>query len=128
MYSKIAVAALVVVLSVGCVLPGRSSAQAPGKLAKNTGILELTVNVKGAEIYLDDALYGMIKRAGRVQDVVIPAGKHMLSLRKFGYKDFSASIGVEAGAVNTLVVDLKRLPTEVIKPAEMPKDKPKTKE
>ncbi|MCD6404856.1 MAG: PEGA domain-containing protein [Planctomycetes bacterium] len=125
MYSKIAVAVLVLVAAAGCVLPGTSSAQAPAKLAENTGILELSVNVKGAEIYVDDALYGMIKRADRVQDVIIPAGKHLLGLKKFGYKSFSASIGVEAGAVNTLAVDLKRLPTEVISPEDMPKDKAK---
>jgi hypothetical protein len=56
----------------------------------------------------------MVKAADRPQAIIIPAGTHDLALKKFGYVDETRKIALEAGAVNTLVIEMKRLPTEAV--------------
>lgn len=114
MYRRIALVMLVAVVAAGCgVLQGSRATM--GEVSGDSGWLELTVNVKSASVHVDGALRGMIKSAGKPQLFVIPAGTHDLMLDKFGYLPYTAKIAVEAGAVNTLVIDIKRVATEVVK-------------
>ena len=116
MYKRLFVMTLVltavVAVSAGCQLFQRTAII--GQLPENAGILALTVNVKGAEIYIDGALYGTVQRAGVQQDIVVEAGEHKLTLKKFGYKEFTTTVGLVAGSVNTIDVTLERLPTEAV--------------
>ena len=111
---------LVVVLSVvGCAaLKGEKPA---GKTAATAATLALTVNVKGAEVYIDDMLFGQIQKAGAAQNFVVAAGKHSLAVKKFGYEDKKLTIGVEAGGTNTLSVELARTP---VVPVSVKEEKP----
>ena len=113
MYRRIALALAVAVTAAGGGLFCASRATM-GEVPEDSGWLELTVNVKNAKVHVDGALRGMIKTADRPQLFVIPAGTHDLMLEKFGYEPVTAKIAVEPGAVNTLVLDMQRLPTEVV--------------
>jgi hypothetical protein len=119
MYRRIALALLVAAAAAGCGMFSRSRATM-GDVPADSGWLELTVNVKNAKVMIDGALRGMIKKADSPQLFVIPAGTHDLQLEKFGYETYAAKIAVEPGAVNTLVIDMSRLPTEVV---ELPEEK-----
>jgi len=119
MYRRIALAMLIAVTAAGCGVFQRSRATM-GDVPEGSGWLELTVNVKNAKVIVDGALRGMIRKADSPQLFVIPAGAHDLVLEKFGYKRYAEKIAVEAGAVNTLVIDMERLPTEVV---ELPEEK-----
>lgn len=123
MYRRIALAMLVASVAAGCGA-FQSSRATMGEVSENSGWLELTVNVKNAKVHVDGALRGMIRSADRPQLFVIPAGTHDLMLGKFGYEPYTAKIAVEAGAVNTLVIDMMRLPTEVV---ELPEEKAETR-
>ena len=128
MYGKMSVVLLVLALALGCESFGGTAATKAGTdPAGKTGVLLLTVNARNAKVIVDGALYGMIKKAGKPQSFVIPAGAHNLTLKKFGYKEQSVKIGLEAGAINTLEVKLQRLPSEVVRmPGDKPGPRPKT--
>ena len=121
MYGRAMLALVMIASLAGCSVIEGDVAKPSKQAAENTGYLELTVNVRNAEVYIDGSLYGMVKRADKPQAIVIPAGTHELMLKKFSYEDVTAKIGVEAGAVNTLVLEMKRLPTEEV---ALPGDKP----
>ncbi len=119
MYAKLAVALLVVSASVGCVIGNKF--QAPvGTVPENAGVLAITCNVKGADVYIDGAVVGTITDADKRQEIVIPSGEHALVLKKFGYKDSGLKISLVAGAINTIDVLMERLPTEIV---DLPADK-----
>jgi hypothetical protein len=101
---------LVLAAAAGCALTGSTTTAAKADMA----VLALTVNVKGAEVYIDDALFGQIASAGRPQEFVVPGGKHALVVKKDGFAEQKFSIGVEIGGVNTLEVVLKRTPAEIV--------------
>jgi hypothetical protein len=124
MYSKILVALVVLAAVAGCAMFKHQPAAPQPTMAT----LALTVNAKGAEVYIDDSLFGQIARGGSVQDFVVSGGKHTLVVKKFGYEDFTAKIGVEAGGVNTLAVTLKRTPAVKVNVAEEKPEKPAAKE
>ncbi len=116
MCARMTVLICVAALLVGCAaFEGGTAKTAP---PADKGTLELTVNVRNVQVFVDGSLYGMVKRADRPQLIVIPAGTHEMTMKKFGYEDFTVKIGVEAGAINTLVVDMKRLPTEAVEVPE----------
>jgi hypothetical protein len=94
------------------------------KASGTNGVLALTVNVKGAEVFVDEALFGQIKKAEKEQDFIVTGGKHELVVKKFGFEDYKATIGVEAGGVNTLTVELARTPVADVS-KEMPKSEGK---
>jgi len=128
MYSKILVALVVLAAVAGCAMFNKHVSSDP---QPTMATLALTVNVKGAEVYIDDSLFGQITSAKSSQDFVVSGGKHTLVVKKFGFEDFAAKIGVEAGGVNVLAVTLKRTPPVRVniaeeKPAE--KEKPAAKE
>lgn len=123
MYVKVLMAVVVLAACMGCALFEGGVTGGP-EPSSNAGYLELTVNVRNAEVYTGGELRGMIKKADRPQSILIPAGAHELTVKKFGYHPYKARIAIEAGAVNTLVIELKRLPTEVV---ELPPDKPSEK-
>jgi len=83
----------------------------PPKPAPTTATLSLTVNVKGAEVVIDDAVLGRANAAGKAQKFVVKAGTHSLVVKRFGYEDYKAQLGFEVGKVNTHKVELKRTPT-----------------
>ena len=115
MYGKMSVVLLVLALALGCEsFGGAAGTKAGTDPAGKTGVLMLTVNARHAKVMVDGALYGMIKKAGKPQSFVIPAGAHTLTLKKFGYKDQLVKIGLEAGAINTLEIKLERLPPKVV--------------
>jgi len=107
---------LVLAAAVGCALTGSSTATAKADMA----VLALTVNVRGAEVYIDDALFGQIAKAGRPQDFVVSGGKHNLLLKKDGFEDQKFTIGVELGGVNTLDVVMKRTPAVIVNVGQAP--------
>ncbi len=113
MYSRIALVLLVAAAVAGCGAISRATGTM-GDVPEDSGWLELTVNVRGAGVFVDDALRGMIRYAGRPQLIVIPAGTHELRVEKFGWQTYTARIAVEPGAINTLIIDMERLPTEVV--------------
>ena len=122
MYAKFLPVLLAVALSIGCAAAAGPQTDAGTDPQGKTGILMLTVNATLAEVSVDGALYGMVKKGGRAQSFVIPAGAHTLVIKKFGYKDYTAKVAVEAGAINTLDITMERLPTEVV---TMPEDEAK---
>lgn len=79
--------------------------------ARNAGVLALTVDVKGAQVLIDGDLYGEIKKAGREQEFILPAGTHELAIRRFGFEDYAARIALAPGGINALSVKMERSPT-----------------
>ncbi len=113
MYVKALLVVAVLAACTGCAL-FESGAKPQVQADANAGYLELTVNVAWAEVYTGDQLRGMIKKANKPQAILIPAGTHDLTVTKFGYKPDKKKIAIEAGAVNTLSIQLERLPTKVV--------------
>jgi hypothetical protein len=113
--SRFLVAVLAVVLALGCTISTAEVSKAPA----TTGVLALTVNVRNAEVFVDGALFGQTKRAGKEQNFNLTGGKHELVIKKFGFEDYKATIGVETGGINTLTVELKRVPPA---PVALPKE------
>jgi len=116
MLRKLSVLSLLVAVAAGCgLIEGTAGGVARGReIPEECGIVRITTNVTGAQIFVDDALYGTIQRAGRPQDIVVEAGTHNLALKKFGYQDFQATIGLKQGAINTIDVTMKRTPPETV--------------
>ncbi len=111
MFVKASVALLVVAAFAGCTVIATESGGTTAALASaDNGVLALTVNVKGAEVFIDGALFGQIQKAAKAQDFVVKGGEHTLTLKKFGFEDATLKIGVEAGGKNTLEVNLERTP------------------
>jgi hypothetical protein len=123
MYVRFLLVASLVAVWAGCATFGRE-AGGEQKLAENAGYLELTVNARNAQVWTGDTLRGMIKKANKPQRIAVPAGTHQLLVKKLGYKDFSAKVAVEAGAVNTLEIQLERIPPQVV---TLPEEKPQAK-
>ena len=120
MYAKVLMVVAVLSICTGCAIFGGDVNGGPAPSA-DAGYLELTVNVAWAEVYTGDQLRGMIKKANKPQSILIPAGTHDLTVTKFGYGPYKAKIAIEAGAVNTLAIELTRLPTKVV---QLPTDEP----
>ncbi len=80
-----------------------------------TGFLEVTSNVAGAKLYLDDEgektfIWGEVPHSG-----LIPPGKHALLVEAPGYQSKSLVVEVEQGEKKSLEITLKRLAFGVIR-------------
>jgi hypothetical protein len=123
--SRFLVALLAVVLSFGCTISNVETNKTPA----TTGVLALTVNVRAAEVFVDGALFGQTRKAGEARNFNLTGGKHELVIKKFGFEDYKATIGLEAGGINTLTVELTRVPpTPVALPKEAPSEKAAAKD
>jgi hypothetical protein len=108
MYTRgLAVFAAIMFLS-GCIVAiGAGEKHYSTQCAEKHGTLSLTVNVVGAEVYIDGVLYGQTEKAFEARDFVVEAGKHDLVIKKAGFEVYQQAICISAGGTNKAAVELK---------------------
>jgi len=79
-----------------------SSNSLHGVLSQGYGTLYISSNPTGAEVYLDDILYGITP----ISMELIPTGNYLLSIRMSGYEDHESNITVLAGENAPIFVSL----------------------
>ncbi len=70
------------------------------QLTKNTAIINITSPMNGAEIYVGNRYYGTTPHR-----VELPAGQHIIELRKAGHRTSQQTITVVRGEAQTMPID-----------------------
>lgn len=87
-----------------------------------TGLLSVTVNVRGADILVDGKRRGRSPLNGAIRNVL--EGRRTVEVRKKGYQDFTADVDIELGEETPLDVRLVRSEKESFEPERLDRAKP----
>ncbi len=71
-------------------------------MAADPAFVQLVCSVDGAEVRLDGKLFGVTP----VQPIQVRAGRHVITITRQGYMNFTKSIQIEAGVTLPVFVDL----------------------